>query len=348
MNYKSLGKSDIKVSTIGLGTMTWGEQNSEKEAFEQMDYAQDAGVNFFDTAELYPVPPSNKTRGETSRIIGRWIKNKKNRNKIIIADKIVGRSGMNWFRKNLEQTRLNKSQIIFALDRSLKDLDTDYIDLYQLHWPDRPINVFSGLEYVHKETQETNTILEVIETLEDSIKKGKIRSFGISNETPWGTSEYIKYSETKNLSRPVSIQNPYNLLNRSFEVGLSEISIRENVGLLAYSPLASGTLSGKYLDGKLPEGSRLKLFGNRYPRYRTPNSEDAIKEYIKIANTYNLDPCQMAIKFCEIKPFVTSVLIGATKMDQLKINIDSVNINLPDKILEDINKIQLIYSNPCP
>ena len=348
MNYKSLGKSDIKVSTIGLGTMTWGEQNSEKQAFEQMDYAQDAGVNFFDTAELYPVPPSNKTRGETSRIIGRWIKNKKNRNKIIIADKIVGRSGMNWFRKNSEQTRLNKSQIIFALDRSLKDLDTDYIDLYQLHWPDRPINVFSGLEYVHKETQETNTILEVIETLEDSIKKGKIRSFGISNETPWGTSEYIKYSETKNLSRPVSIQNPYNLLNRSFEVGLSEISIRENVGLLAYSPLASGTLSGKYLDGKLPEGSRLKLFGNRYPRYRTPNSEDAIKEYIKIANTYNLDPCQMAIKFCEIKPFVTSVLIGATKMDQLKINIDSVNINLPDKILEDINKIQLIYSNPCP
>ena len=348
MNYKSLGKSDIKVSTIGLGTMTWGEQNSEKEAFEQMDYAQDAGVNFFDTAELYPVPPSNKTRGETSRIIGRWIKNKKNRNKIIIADKIVGRSGMNWFRKNSEQTRLNKSQIIFALDRSLKDLDTDYIDLYQLHWPDRPINVFSGLEYEHKETQETNTILEVIETLEDSIKKGKIRSFGISNETPWGTSEYIKYSETKNLSRPVSIQNPYNLLNRSFEVGLSEISIRENVGLLAYSPLASGTLSGKYLDGKLPEGSRLKLFGNRYPRYRTPNSEDAIKEYIKIANTYNLDPCQMAIKFCEIKPFVTSVLIGATKMDQLKINIDSVNINLPDKILEDINKIQLIYSNPCP
>ncbi len=348
MNYKILGKSGIKVSTIGLGTMTWGEQNSEKQAFEQMDYAEDAGINFFDTAELYPVPPSDKTRGETSRIIGRWIKNKKNRNKIIIADKIVGRSGMNWFRENSEQTRLNKSQISFALDRSLKDLDTDYIDLYQLHWPDRPINVFSGLEYVHKETQETNTILEVIETLEESIKKGKIRSFGISNETPWGTSEYLKYSETKNFSKPVSIQNPYNLLNRSFEVGLSEISIRENVGLLAYSPLASGTLSGKYLDGKLPEGSRLKLFGNRYPRYRTPNSENAIKEYIKIANTYNLNPCQMAIKFCEIKPFVTSVLIGATKIDQLKINIDSVNIKLHDKILEDINKIQLIYSNPCP
>ena len=348
MNYKSLGKSDIKVSTIGLGTMTWGEQNSEKEAFDQMDYAQDAGVNFFDTAELYPVPPSNKTRGETSRIIGRWIKNKRNRNKIIIADKIVGRSGMDWFRENSEQTRLNKSQISFALDRSLKDLDTDYIDLYQLHWPDRPINVFSGLEYVHKETEENNTILEVIETLEESIKKGKIRSFGISNETPWGTSEYLKFSEIKKLSRVVSIQNPYNLLNRSFEVGLSEISIRENIGLLAYSPLASGTLSGKYLDGKLPEGSRLKLFGNRYPRYRTPNSENAIKEYIKIANTYNLDPCQMAIKFCEIKPFVTSVLIGATKMDQLKLNIDSVNIELNNKILEDINKVQLVYSNPCP
>jgi len=348
MKFKKLGHTDFKVSTICLGTMTWGEQNNEDEAFRQMDMAYDYGVNFFDTAELYPIPPSAETQGETSRIISRWLKSKNIRDKIIIADKIVGRSNMHWFRDKGEPTRLNPKQIKFALERSLKNLNTDYIDLYQLHWPDRPLNVFSGLEYQHKETEDVISIKETLNCLNEFIKEGKIRSIGLSNETAWGVFEFIKVAEMEGLEKIVSVQNPYNLLNRSYEVGISEISIREKVGLLAYSPLASGTLSGKYLDGKLPEGTRLKLFGERYPRYRTPNSEPAIKEYMKIAKKFNLNVCQMAIKFCEIQPFVTSVIIGATKMDQLEINLKSHEINLDEETIKDINKVQEIYSNPCP
>ena len=348
MKFKKLGHTDLKVSTICLGTMTWGEQNNEDEAFRQMDMAYDYGVNFFDTAELYPIPPSAETQGETSRIISRWLKSKNIRDKIIVADKIVGRSNMDWFRDNGEPTRLNPKQIKFALERSLKNLNTDYIDLYQLHWPDRPLNVFSGLEYQHKETEDVISIKETLNCLNEFVKEGKIRSIGLSNETAWGVSEFIKVAEIEGLEKIVSVQNPYNLLNRSYEVGISEISIREKVGLLAYSPLASGTLSGKYLDGKLPEGTRLKLFGERYPRYRTPNSEPAIKEYMKIAKKFNLNVCQMAIKFCEIQPFVTSVIIGATKMDQLEINLKSHEINLDEEAIKDINKVQEIYSNPCP
>jgi aryl-alcohol dehydrogenase-like predicted oxidoreductase len=348
MKFKKLGHTDLKVSTICLGTMTWGEQNNEDEAFRQMDMAYDYGVNFFDTAELYPIPPSAETQGETSRIISRWLKSKNIRDKIIVADKIVGRSNMDWFRDNGEPTRLNPKQIKFALERSLKNLNTDYIDLYQLHWPDRPLNVFSGLEYQHKETEDVISIKETLNCLNEFVKEGKIRSIGLSNETAWGVFEFIKVAEMEGLEKIVSVQNPYNLLNRSYEVGISEISIREKVGLLAYSPLASGTLSGKYLDGKLPEGTRLKLFGERYPRYRTPNSEPAIKEYMKIAKKFNLNVCQMAIKFCEIQPFVTSVIIGATKMDQLEINLKSHEIDLDEEVIKDINKVQEIYSNPCP
>ncbi len=348
MIYKKLGNSSIKVSKICLGTMTWGEQNSEKDAFEQMDMAFDYGVNFLDTAELYPIPPSSKTQGETSRIISRWVQSRKNRSKVIIADKIAGRSNMDWFRENNENTRLTKKQIKYAIEQSLKNLNTDYIDLYQLHWPDRPLNVFSGLEYVHKDTEDIVPILETLEALNNFVSEGKIRSIGLSNETAWGTLEFIKTAELKKFEKIVSIQNPYNLLNRSFEVGLSEISLRENVGLLAYSPLASGTLSGKYLDGELPEGSRLKLFGDRYPRYKTPNAELAIKEYLKIAKEFNLDACQMAIKFCELQPFITSVIIGATKMSQLENNLKSHEIKLDDDIIQAINDVQKIYSNPCP
>ena len=348
MLYKKLGHSNIKVSSICLGTMTWGEQNNQDEAFRQMDMAFDHGVNFLDTAELYPIPPSANTQGETSRIISKWINKKKNRDKLVIADKIVGRSSMDWFRDNGEETRLNKKQIQFALERSLKNLDTDYIDLYQLHWPDRPLNVFSGLEYHHKDSNDVTPTLETLDCLTDFVREGKIKTIGLSNETAWGTFEFIKTAEMKTLEKIVSVQNPFNLLNRSYEVGISEISIRENVGLLAYSPLASGTLSGKYLDGKLPDGSRLKLFGDRYPRYRTPNSEPAIKEYIKIAKKFNLNVCQMAIKFCEIQPFVTSVIIGATKMDQLENNLKSHEIKLDDEVIQAINEVQLIYSNPCP
>lgn len=348
MNYKKLGNSNLNISTISMGTMTWGEQNTLKEAFEQMDYAYDQGVNIFDSAELYPVPPSADTQGETSRILGQWVKSRKIRDKVIIADKIVGRSGMNWFRPEGIETRLDKKQIEFALDRTLKNLEMDYVDIYQLHWPDRPINVFGGLEYEHTDSRDAISIEETLTALDELVKQGKIRHIGLSNETAWGTSEFLKVASEKKLSKIISIQNPYNLLNRSFEVGLSEISIREQVGLLAYSPLASGVLTGKYFDGKLPKGSRMDLFGHRYPRYKTLNAEAAAKKYHAVASKHGLNPCQMAIKFCEIQKFVSSVIIGQTTMEQLKTNIGSISLNLSKEVIKDINEVQIIYSNPCP
>ena len=348
MNYKKLGNSNLNISTISMGTMTWGEQNTVQEAFEQMDYAYDQGINIFDSAELYPVPPSADTQGETSRILGQWVKSRKIRDKVIIADKIVGRSGMNWFRHEGVETRLDKKQIEFALDRTLKNLEMDYVDIYQLHWPDRPINVFGGLEYKHTDNKDAVSIEETLAALDELVKKGKIRHLGLSNETAWGTSEFLKIASEKNMSKVISIQNPYNLLNRSFEVGLSEISIREQVGLLAYSPLASGVLTGKYFDGQLPKGSRMDLFGHRYPRYKTLNAEAAAKKYHAVASKHGLNPCQMAIKFCEIQEFVSSVIIGQTTMEQLKTNISSISLNLSEEVIKDINEVQIIYSNPCP
>ena len=348
MNYKKLGNSNLNISTISMGTMTWGEQNTLEEAFEQMDYAYDQGVNIFDSAELYPVPPSADTQGETSRILGQWVKSRKIRDKVIIADKIVGRSGMNWFRPEGIETRLDKKQIEFALNRTLKNLEMDCVDIYQLHWPDRPINVFGGLEYEHTDSRDAISIEETLTALDELVKQGKIRHIGLSNETAWGTSEFLKVASQKKLSKIISIQNPYNLLNRSFEVGLSEISIREQVGLLAYSPLASGVLTGKYFDGKLPKGSRMDLFGHRYPRYKTLNAEAAAKKYHAVASKHGLNPCQMAIKFCEIQKFVSSVIIGQTTMEQLKTNIGSISLNLSKEVIKDINEVQIIYSNPCP
>ena len=349
MNYKKLGKTNLKVSSVCLGTMTWGEQNSKEEAFEQMDYAVDQGVNFFDTAELYAVPMKSETRGKTSQFIGEWFLKTKKRNKIILADKVAGASSMSWMRPNGEKTSLNKKQIEFAIDRSLKDLKTDYIDLYQVHWPERPSGAFSGkLEYEHKNSDGCVDIEETLEALSNLVKIGKVNHIGISNETAWGTSQYIKYSEQKKFTRIVSIQNAYNFLNRGFEVDLSEIAIREKVGLLAYSPLASGYLSGKYRNGAMPKNSRMDLFYDFWPRYRTVNSEKAIEEYWNLAKKFNLNLAQMAIKFCEIQPFITSVIIGATKMEQLKSNIDSVNINLDKEIIRKISEIQKRYPNPCP
>jgi len=349
MNFKKLGNTDLKVSTICLGTMTWGEQNNQKDAFEQMDYALDKGVNFFDTAELYSVPMKAETRGKTSQYVGEWFLKTKKRNKIILADKVAGTSGMDWLRPNNEKTSLNKKQIEFACNRSLKDLKTDYIDLYQVHWTDRPSGAFSGkLEYEHKTTENFVSIEKTLDALNNLVKAGKVRHIGISNETPWGTSQYLKLAEQKELTRIVSIQNAYNFLNRGFEVGLSEIAIREKVGLLAYSPLASGYLSGKYRNGAMPKNSRMDLFYDFWPRYRTLNSEKAIEEYWNLAKKFNLNLAQMAIKFCEIQPFITSVIIGATTMEQLKINIESVSVNLKDEILKEINDVQLKYPNPCP
>ena len=345
MNYKTLGNTDIKVSTICLGTMTWGEQNTEKEGFQQMDYALDQGVNFWDTAELYSIPPKEETFGHTEIIIGNWFEKTKKRDKVILATKVAGpareyiRGGGN----NYTLKRMTE-----ALHNSLKRLKTDYIDLYQLHWPERNTNTFGRLGYEHNESKEWNRFEDVLNYLSKFIKEGKIRNIGLSNETPWGVSKCLSLAKGNDLPRMLSIQNPYSLLNRTYEVGLAEISIREEIGLLGYSPLASGYLTGKYRDNQLPKNSRLERDGDFWTRYNKPNTSKAVDAYYEIAQKYNIDFTQMSLKFCEIQPFMTSVIIGATTMEQLKTNIESVNINLTNEIVDEINEIQKIYPNPCP
>ncbi len=346
MNYKNLGNTDLKVSTICLGTMTWGEQNTEQEGFEQMDFALDHGVNFWDTAELYSIPPRAETFGYTEKIIGNWFEKTKKRSSVILATKVAGpardylRNGENSFvGKNLDQ----------AINGSLKRLKTDYIDLYQLHWPERNVNMFGRLGYKHDDNEdEWNKIEDVLYELQKYIKSGKIRYIGLSNETPWGVSRFLQLSENFGLPRMMSIQNPYNLLNRSYEVGLAEISIRDKIGCLAYSPLATGYLTGKYRNGALPKGSRIDRDGDFWTRYQKPNMEKAVEEYFKISKKYDVNFTKMSLKFCEIQPFMTSVIIGATTMEQLKENIESVNINLTSDLIKDLNEIQKIYPNPCP
>ena len=344
MNFKKLGSTELKVSTICLGTMTWGEQNSEKDGFDQMDYALDKGVNFFDTAELYSIPPKKNTFGKTEEIIGNWFVKRKNREKVILASKISG-PGLNWIRGGGNQ--YDKKNLNLALNESLKRLKTDYIDLYQLHWPERKTNFFGRLGYQHKDDKEWNNFEDVLNSLNDIIKSGKVRYVGLSNETAWGLSRFLEISKRKNLPKMMSVQNPYNLLNRTYEVGLAEISIREESGLLAYSPLAFGYLSGKYRENKLPEGSRIKLFKD-FTRYKNENGQKAIEEYYKIAKKHGINFAQMSLKFCEIQPFITSVIIGATTMEQLKTNIESVNVKLSDYTINEINEIQKKYPNPCP
>jgi len=345
MNFKKLGNTDLKVSTICLGTMTWGEQNNQKEAFEQMNYALDNGINFFDTAEIYPSPCFEKTYSLTEKIIGNWFGEKKNRKEVILASKIAG-PGLPWVRNgglNYSEQNIKK-----ALEDSLKRLQTDYIDLYQLHWPERKTNFFGRLNYKHKEEDEWNDFEKILITLEKFIKQGKIRYIGLSNETSWGLSKFLEISKSKTLPKVMSVQNPYNLLCRTYEIGLAEISIREKSGLLAYSPLAGGFLTGKYRDNNLPENSRQKLFADYYTRYSKPNASIVIGEYFDISKKFNLNFAQMAIKFCEIQKFVTSVIIGATTMEQLKIDIESVNVNLTEEINKKINDVQIRYPNPCP
>ena len=344
MNYRKLGNTDLEVSTICLGTMTWGEQNTQREGFEQMDYALDQGVNFWDTAELYAVPPKAETFGHTETIIGNWFEKNKKRDKVILASKVAGpsrkylRNGENSFvGKNLDQ----------AINDSLKRLKTDYIDLYQLHWPERNVNNFGKLGYTHKENS-WNEFEDVLENLKKYIESGKIRYVGLSNETPWGVMKYLKLSKDKDLPRMMSIQNPYSLLNRSYEVGLAEISIREKIGCLAYSPLASGYLSGKYRNGNFPKGSRMERDFDFWTRYRKPNVDKVVEEYFKISKKYDLDISQMSIKFCEVQDFMTSVIIGATTMEQLKTDIESVKVKLDENVIKEINEIQKIYPNPCP
>ena len=345
MNYKKLGNTEIKVSTICLGTMTWGEQNDIQEGFEQMDYALEQGINFFDTAELYAIPPKKETYGKTEEIIGSWLKEKNNRSKIILATKISG-PGLSWIRgggNQYDEKNLNE-----AVNTSLKRLKTDYIDLYQLHWPERKSNFFGRLGYQHKDENNWNKFEDILNSLNKIIESGKVRYIGLSNETAWGLSKFLEISKLKDLPRMMSVQNPYSLLNRTYEVGLAEVSIREKSGLLAYSPLAFGFLTGKYRNGELPEKSRMKLFGNQFQRYKTKNGQLAIEKYYEIANKYGLDFAQMSLKFCELQPFMTSVIIGATTMDQLKTNIESVNVNLNEEVIKEINEIQKTYPNPCP
>ena len=346
MNYRKLGNTNLDVSTICLGTMTWGEQNTQEEGFEQMDYALNQGVNFWDTAELYSVPPKKETFGHTEVIIGNWFKKTKKRDKVILATKVSG-PGRSYTR-NGENSFTGKN-LTTALEESLKRLQTDYIDLYQLHWPERNANNFGRLGYNHKEKENKwNDFEDVLENLEKFIKAGKIRYIGLSNETPWGVSKFLEISKERKLPRMMSIQNPYNLLNRTYEVGLAEISIRDQIGLLAYSPLASGYLSGKYRNNQLPKNSRIERDGDFWTRYNKPNTTKAVEAYFKISKKYNLNFAQMSLKFCEIQEFMTSIIIGATTMEQLKTDIESVNVKLTDEIIKEINEIQKIYPNPCP
>ena len=346
MNYRKLGTTDIKVSTICLGTMTWGEQNTQEEGFEQMDYALNQGVNFWDTAELYAVPPKKETFGHTEIIIGNWFKKTKKRKEVILATKVAGPS-----REYLRDGGYNYGieKMTEAINDSLKRLQTDYIDLYQLHWPERNTNMFGKLGYEHKDKDDWNKFEDVLGNLRKFVKDGKIREVGLSNETPWGVSKYLELAKEKNLPRMMSIQNPYSLLNRTYEIGLAEVSIREKIGLLAYSPLASGYLSGKYRNKKYPKGSRMERDWEFWKyRYNTPNLKNAVEEYYKISEKHNLNMSQMSLKFCELQHFMTSVIIGATTMEQLKTDIESVNVKLSDEVIKEINEVQKIYPNPCP
>lgn len=346
MDYRELGQTGLKVSSICLGTMTWGEQNTEADGHAQMDYAVANGINFFDTSEMYAVPPRPETQGATEKIVGSWFKARKNRDKIVLATKVAGRSPMNWLRDDKSPTEQNRKQLLEAVDKSLQRLQTDYIDLYQLHWPDRPINLFGGLGYRHIEAQ-THPIDEILATLDEIVKAGKVRHIGLSNETPWGTMKFLHHAETKGLPRIRSIQNAYNLINRTFELGGSEIAHRDGVGLLAYSPLAQGYLTGKYQNGALPQGSRKQLF-NRLQRYESPEANAAIERYLAIAKKYGLDASQMANQFVTTRPFVTSNIVGATTMDQLKLAVTSREIAWTKELEDDINAAHIAQPNPCP
>ncbi len=349
MEYRQLGNTDIQVSLICLGTMTWGEQNSQEDAFAQMDYALEQGINFFDTAEMYSVPPKAETYGRTEEIIGEWFQSRKKRDRVILASKVAGKTNMDWVREGKNQ--LDRPNITQALEDSLKRLKTDYIDLYQLHWPDRPTNRFGklGFDYSADELPagELEKMHEVLTVLGEQIQAGKIRTIGLSNETPWGVMTYLKLAEKYSLPRMVSIQNPYSLLNRTFEIGLSEVAVQENCGLLAYSPLAGGTLTGKYLGGNIPPGSRRSL-DSRPSRYENPRTENATKGYVEIAKRHNLNPGQMALAFVNRQPFLTSNIIGATTMEQLKTDIDSINVQLSKEALADIEALHQDNPNPAP
>ena len=345
MRYQTLGNTDLSVSKLCLGTMTWGEQNTEAQAHEQLDYALEQGINFIDTAEMYPVPPKADTQGKTEQYIGSWIKSRHSRDKVILASKAAGPG--EWLSYLRGGPRLNKQHLQQALDNSLKRLETDYLDLYQLHWPDRNTNFFGQISYQHQDDESATPLLETLDALNDFVKAGKIRHIGVSNETPWGLMNYLQLAKEHDLHRMASIQNPYNLLNRTFEIALAEIAHREQVPLLAYSPLAFGALSGKYLKGARPANARLTLY-TRFQRYTSAKAEQTIQAYVDLAQQHQLDPSQMALAFVNSRRFLGANIIGATSMEQLKINIESINLELNEDVLAGIESIQQDITNPCP
>ncbi|HAM61344.1 MULTISPECIES: aldo/keto reductase [Psychrobacter] len=346
MQYEVLPQIDEKVSKICLGTMTWGQQNNEREGHEQMDLALSEGVNFWDCAEMYPSPPDKDKQGDTERIIGTWFAKTQQRDKVILASKM---SPMSFLRDG--NSRYNAKHISSAIDGNLQRLQTDYIDVYQLHWPERQSNFFGQRGYDSEMSAQSlddlTPFLETIQALNDEIKKGRIRAYGLSNDTAWGLMRYLWEADKNGLIAPITVQNPYSLLNRLYEVGMAEIAHRENVGLLAYSPLGFGVLSGKYLGGKKPAGARLTMY-DRFQRYINEQALAATEQYAKIASDAGLDMAQMALAFVNSRPFVTSNIIGATSIEQLKSNIDSVNLTLSDDVLAAIEAVHTQQPNPSP
>lgn len=345
MIYDTLGNTDLDVSRICLGTMTFGEQNTEAEAHAQLDLAVERGINFIDTAEMYPVPPKAETQGRTEAYIGSWLKKRGRRDDLVIASKVAGPA--EWMDYLRGGPRLTRDYMEQALNASLERLQTDYLDLYQVHWPARGTNFFGKLGYRHDADEQATPIEETLEVLADFVEQGRVRHIGVSNETPWGVMRYLALADRHGWPRIVSIQNPYNLLNRSFEVGLAEIAHREHTGLLAYSPLGFGVLTGKYAGGRRPDGARLSLF-DRFTRYTNPEGIAATEAYVQLARDHGLSPAQMALAFVNSRPFLTSNIIGATSLAQLAEDIDSIGVQLSDELLDAIEAIHVRQPNPCP
>jgi aryl-alcohol dehydrogenase-like predicted oxidoreductase len=343
---RRLGRTDLTVPIICLGTMTFGEQNTQEDGFAQMDYALDRGIDFFDTAEIYAIPPRPETSGATETIIGNWFKARGKRDKVILASKVAGRSVMTWLRDDGSRPRVNKANIDEAVEKSLKRLQTDYIDLYQIHWPDRRVNMFGGWSYKDY-PHDYSAFEEVLAALDVWVKKGAIRHIGVSNETSWGVMRFVAEAEKNGLPRIASIQNAYNLVNRAFETGLAEVAMREHVGLLAYSPLGQGYLTGKYLDGARPAGARTTLF-DRGQRYEGPGAEPAIRSYVNLAAEHGLTPSQLALKFCATRCFMTSVIIGATTMAQLVHDIDAFDVAWTEELETAVDLVHSTIPSPCP
>jgi len=347
MRYNNLGNTDLKVSRICLGTMTFGEQNTELQGHQQLDYALDQGINFIDTAELYATPPKAETYGKTEKIIGSWLGKNGRRNDIVLASKIAG-PGVDWVSHIREgKTRFNAGHISQALDASLHRLQTDYIDLYQLHWPERETNFFGKLGFQESSEELLTPIHQTLEALQQQVRAGKIRHIGLSNETPWGMMTFLNIAKHYDLPIIATIQNPYSLINRTYEIGCSEVSHREKVGLLAYSPLGFGVLTGKYLNDSQPDNARITLWPH-YARYSNPQAISATQAYVDLAIQSNLDPAQMALAFVNQQSFVTANIIGATKVSQLQANIQSIDVKLTDDVINEIELIHQRYPNPAP